>query len=158
INVDSYKIAAADQLSTYAKILNVPFRSVADAEELRVALQEFNRFDVVLIDTTGRSQRDMEHLNQMRDLLAAVPNLRTALVLSSTTRDTELYDIGKRFSGFKPGGLILSKLDEALVYGSIYNVSHRLKLPLMYFTTGQRVPEDIEEATAERLAALVLDL
>jgi flagellar biosynthesis protein FlhF len=59
---------------------------------------------------------------------------------------------------FRPQGIIVSKLDEATIYGSIYNVSQKVKLPLLYFTTGQRVPEDIEEASPERVAALILDL
>ena len=66
--------------------------------------------------------------------------------------------MGKRFSMFKPEGIIVSKLDEAMIFGSIYNISHRLKLPLVYFTTGQKVPEDIEEATKERIVSLVMNL
>lgn len=158
INVDTYKVAAHDQLATYAKILNVPFRSVANSEELSLALQDFNNFDLVLIDTTGRSQKDLESLNQMKNLLQGFPQIRTELVLSATTRDQELYEMGSRFGIFKPEGLIVSKLDEASIYGAVYNISQRLKLPLMYFTTGQRVPEDLEEASKERMAALIMDL
>jgi flagellar biosynthesis protein FlhF len=94
----------------------------------------------------------------MEKVLEAVPSVETALVLSSTTRDAELNDSAARFSLFHPRGIIFSKLDEATTFGCIYNISHRAKLPLLYFTTGQRVPEDLEEATPERLAALILDL
>jgi flagellar biosynthesis protein FlhF len=79
-------------------------------------------------------------------------------VLSITTRDAELYDMANRFLLFKPEGIIASKLDEARMYGAIYNLSHKVKLPLLYFTTGQRVPEDIEEASRERVAALLMEL
>jgi flagellar biosynthesis protein FlhF len=158
INLDDYKVAAFDQLGTYAKILNVPFRSVATLEDLKAAIRDFQTLDLVLVDTTGRSQRDPNSLREMQATLAEIPNLRTELVLSATTRDTELYDMANRFSVFRPEGLIISKLDEATVYGSIYNVSQKVKLPLLYFTTGQRVPEDIEEATRERVASLILDL
>lgn len=158
INLDSYKVAAFDQLATYAKILNVPFRSVGSADELKAAMQDFRALDLVLVDTTGRSQKDPESLKEMQSILQVIPGIRSELVVSSTTRDAELYDMANRFSLFRPQGLILSKLDEAMIYGSIYNVCQKVKLPLMYFTTGQRVPEDIEEASRERLAALVLDL
>jgi len=158
INLDSYKVAAFDQLGTYAKILNVPFRSVSTQEELKAALLDFQSLNLVLVDTTGRSQRDPGSLKEMQAMLSSVPNLRTHLVLSVITRDSELYDMATRFSIFRPQGLIMSKLDEATIFGSIYNVSQKVKLPLLYFTTGQRVPEDIEEASRERVASLILNL
>ncbi len=158
INLDSYKVAAFDQLGTYAKILNVPFRSCGTSDELRAAIQDFQSLDLVIVDTTGRSQRDPEQLREMQNMLNQVPQLRTQLVLSVTTRDAELYDMANRFAMFRPQGIIVSKLDEATIYGSIYNVSQKVKLPLLYFTTGQRVPEDIEEASPERVASLILDL
>jgi flagellar biosynthesis protein FlhF len=158
VNLDSYKVAAFDQLGTYAKILNVPFRSTGSIEELTAAIQDFQSLDLVIVDTTGRSQRDPGSLKEMQTMLSTVPHIRTQLVLSVTTRDNELYDQAHRFSGFKPEGLIISKLDEGSIFGSIYNICQKAKLPLLYFTTGQRVPEDIEEATRERVAALILDL
>ena len=158
INLDNYKVAAFDKLGTYAKIMNVPFRSAGNVDDLKAALQDFKGLDLVLIDTTGRSQRDPNSLKEMHVALSSIPNIRTQLVLSVTTRDTELYDMANRFSLFHPQGLILSKLDEANIYGAIYNVSQKVKLPLLYFTTGQRVPEDIEEATRERVASLILNI
>jgi flagellar biosynthesis protein FlhF len=158
INLDSYKVAAFDQLATYAKILNVPFRSCATTDDLRVAIRDFQALDLVIVDTTGRSQRDPASLKEMQDMLQAVGDIQSQLVLSVTTRDNELYDMANRFAIFRPQGIVVSKLDEASIYGAIYNVSHKVKLPLSYFTTGQRVPEDIEEATRERVAALIMDL
>lgn len=158
INVDGYKVAAFDQIATYAKILGAPFRSVNSAEELALAIQDFKKLDLVLIDTTGRSQKETESLNEMQKLLSNVEGVRVLLMLAVATRDAELYEMGRRFAMFHPAGLVLSKLDEALVFGSIYNVSHRLKLPLVYFTTGQKVPDDFEEASKERMASLILDI
>jgi flagellar biosynthesis protein FlhF len=158
INIDNFKVAAFDQIATYAKILNVPFRSVGADADLKIALQDFKALDLVLIDTTGRSQKEVDSLKEMEALVHSIPQVRTYLALSVATRDAELYEMGRRFGIFRPEGLILSKLDEALSFGSMYNISQRLKLPLAYFTTGQRVPDDLEPATRERLAALVLDL
>jgi flagellar biosynthesis protein FlhF len=158
VNLDTYKVAAFDQLGTYAKILNVPFRSCATAEELRAALADYRSLDLVLVDTTGRSQKDPAALNATKEVLAASPEATAHLVLSVTTRDGELYDMAGRFAMFRPQGIIVSKLDEGTTYGAIYNVCQKARLPLSYFTTGQRVPEDIEEATRERVASLILDI
>ncbi|RZA04527.1 MAG: AAA family ATPase, partial [Proteobacteria bacterium] len=158
INLDSYKVAAADQLATYAKIMNVPFRSVNSQEELQQAIFDFNSLDLILIDTTGRSQKDQESLLQLRHMLASLEGCQTALLVSATTKDSDLNEVVERFKIFNPAGLVLSKLDETSVYGCLYNVQKKSGLPLLYFTVGQRVPEDIEKASAERVAALVLDL
>lgn len=158
INLDTFKIAAREQLETYAKILSVPYRSVSSGESLRLAIQDFKGLDLIIVDTTGRSQRDTESLRILETLVHRIPNVRNLLVVSATTRDAELYDTGKRFSIFRPEGIIVSKLDESMHFGSIYSLSQKLKLPLYSFTTGQRVPEDIEAATPERVAALILDL
>ena len=158
INVDSHKVGAFDQLGTYAKILSVPFRSAASIEDLKSAIGDFQNLDLIIVDTTGRSQRDPNALKEMQEMLQSVPEMRTQLVLSATTRDAELYDMASRFALFRPQGIIMSKLDEATLHGSVYNVSQKVKLPLLYFTTGQRVPEDIEEATRERVVSLVMDL
>lgn len=159
INLDVYKVAAFDQLQTYAKILNVPFRSAGNHEEFHSALADFRSLDLVLIDTTGRSQRDEASLREMSELVRSldVP-VQVHLCAASSTRDLELYDIANRFSVFKPTALTITKLDESSLFGAIFNVSQRSKLPLSFFTTGQRVPEDLEEGTRERVAALIMDL
>ncbi|HUP56939.1 MAG TPA: flagellar biosynthesis protein FlhF [Bdellovibrionota bacterium] len=158
INLDSHKAGAFDQLAIYAKILNLPFRSAATMEDFHSAIRDFQSLDVVLVDTTGRSQRDPAAIHGMKQILDSITGVRTQLVLSVTTRDTEMFDMASRFSVFRPSGLILSKLDESTVFGSIYNVTQRARLPLIYFTTGQKVPEDLEEATRERVASLILEI
>ncbi len=159
INLDVYKIAAFDQLQTYAKILNIPFRSASNLEELQSAVGDFRSLDLVLIDTTGRSQRDETSLKEMSELVRSLEiPVQIHLCVASPTRDLELYDIANRFAVFKPTGLTVTKLDESSLFGSIFNVANRAKLPLSYFTTGQRVPEDLEDASRERVASLIMDL
>ncbi len=158
INLDGFKMGAFDQLGTYAKVLNLPFRSTSSADDLKAALSDFKNLDLILIDTTGRSQRDPASLAEIEEILKSVQNLQTYLVLSAITRDAELFDAAHRFAVLEPKGMIISKLDEAMLYGSIYNLSQKIKLPFLYFTTGQTVPGDIEEATPERLVTLILDI
>jgi len=162
VNLDHQKIGAFDQLATLAKILGVPFRSADNMEDLAAVMMDFKDLDLVLVDAAGYSQRDTTALQQLKDKISSFRShfgeVESYLVLSATTRESELYDAVNRFTLFNPKGLIISKLDEAVIYGAIYNVSQRSKLPLVYFTTGQVVPDDIEEATGERLVALVLDI
>ncbi len=158
INLDSYKVAAADQLATYAKIMNVPFRSVSTKDELSQAIYDFSSLDLVLIDTTGRSQKDQESLLQLRHMLAGINDSRSVLMISATTKDSDIHEVIARFNIFSPAGIVFSKLDETSVFGCIYNVQKRCSLPMLYFTVGQRVPEDIERASAERVVDLILDL
>lgn len=147
-----------DQAGTYAKILNIPFRTTSSVEDLRAALSDFNSLDLVLMDTSGISYRDPKGMKDIHSILKEVPSLKSYLVLSATTRDVDLYDIVNRYHLFRPHGLIFSKLDEAMIHGTIYNVSQKTKLPLIYFTTGRRIPDDIEEATPERVAAILLEI
>jgi flagellar biosynthesis protein FlhF len=159
VNLDAYKVAAFDQLQTYAKILNIPFRSATNLEELESAIGDFRSLDLVLIDTTGRSPRDEASLKEMAELVRSLEMpVQVHLCVASPTRDLELYDIANRFSVFKPTGLTVTKLDESTLFGSIFNIANRAKLPLTYFTTGQRVPEDLEDASRERVASLIMDL
>lgn len=158
INVDTYKVAAVDQLATYAKILNVPFRQATNTLELERALNEFKPLDLVLIDTSGHSQKDAEGMANAKKLLESIPAIRSLLIMSATTRDQELYDILSRFSAYHPSGLLFSKLDEATVFGCLLNICSRTNLPMTYFTVGQRVPEDVELASKERVVDLILDL
>lgn len=158
INLDYVKASAFEQLATFARVLNVPFRAAHSVDDLGYAVRDFSTLDLILIDTTGRSQRDPQSLNEIHSMLATLPSMRTLLLLNSTTRDAEMYDMAQRFSVFRPQGLVFSKLDETTLYGAIYNVPQKVRLPLLYFTTGQKVPDDLEQATAERVVGLVMDL
>ena len=159
MNLDTFKVGASEQLQTYASILNVPFRSVSNEAEIETALKDFQALDLVLIDTTGRSQKDLQALKDLKTILNTSGRIvDTILCLSSTIRDTEAYEVIQRFGMFAPKSIALTKLDEAMTHGCLVNISHRSNLPYSFFTTGQRVPDDIEEATSDRVAALVMDL
>lgn len=156
INLDTSKLYEFDQLGTYAKALNLPFRSVRSLDDLRAAMDDFKSMDLILVDTPGRSYLDQASLAEIQTILTGIRNLKVALMLNAGTRDSELLDCVSRFSFFKPQSLIFSKLDETKVYGAIYNVFQKTKLPFLFFTTGQKIPDDLEEATPERVVSLVL--
>ena len=158
ITLDTYRIAAVQQLQEYAKIINVPIRVVNDKEQLSQTLKEFQNKDLILIDSAGRSQRDEVQMGELRSILKDFKQISNLLVLSATTKDNDLVEITKRFSTIPLKGIVFTKLDESTSYGSIFNHAIRFKLPLTYLTTGQIVPDDIENASRDRLIDLLLNI
>ncbi len=158
ITLDTFRIAAVQQLQEYARIINVPIRVVNDKVQLDHALSEFKKMDLILIDTAGRSQRDEIQMAELRAILKGYSSFDNLLVLSATTKDSDQVEITKRFSTIPLSGIVFTKLDESTSYGSIFNHSIRFKLPLAYLTTGQNVPDDIENASRDRLIDLLLNI
>ncbi len=158
VNLDSYKIGAADQLSMYSKLMKLPFRNTRKKEELQQILYDFSSLDLILVDTVGSSQKDQDKLAEIKGLLSSISGIKSLLVLSASTRGSDVSDIVKRYSILQPQGVIFSKLDETSAFGSMFNIHLSSKLPLSYFCVGQKVPDDIEMASSERLADLILDL
>ncbi len=154
---DTFKIAAVEQLQTYANILNIPLEVCPNADALESLKNSLGPDDVVLVDTAGFGPRDDQKLAELRDTLRSI-RTEIHLCVSSTTRDGDLLNAVKRFQIFEPDYLVFTKLDETQMYGNIFNLAARSHLPLSYFTMGQRVPEDMEVATKERVADLILDL
>lgn len=146
ITLDTYRIGAVDQGRTYAKILNVPFASVTTVSEFRSALSRMGSLDLVLVDTVGRSALRRDYVPQIREYLAGIDPC-TFLLMPVATRDSEMDAVTRTFSELGIDRMIFTKADEAVHAGSVitHNLVHRV--PLSFLTTGQRVPEDIEEAT-----------
>ena len=157
ITCDTYRIAAVEQLRTYANIIGVPLRVVNDAQEMRALRESFADHEVVLIDTPGRSQHDGDRLAELQALIEAAEPTQTHLVLSLAAAEGVLTRAAERFMPVGPDRLVLTKLDEAVSFGVILNTGRRTELPLSFVTTGQEVPDHIEPASAERLARLILD-
>lgn len=156
ITIDTYRIAAVDQLRTYANIIGVPLHVISSPQEMREAHAKLAHCDVVLIDTAGRSQRDDPRLEQLRQFVDAANPHEVHLVLSSTCTQTALLDSVDRFSQIRVDRIIFTKLDEAVTFGVILNVARKVNKRLSYLTTGQEVPHQIEVSRPQRLAALVL--
>ena len=154
VSIDTYRIAAIEQLKVYATIMNLPFKAVSSGEELSKTLKSFADMDLVLIDTAGRSQQ--HHINEVKQLLSQVNPIETYLVMSVTYKENNLSAINHQFKHLPVDRLIFTKLDESCTYGTLFNQLSGTKKPLAYFTTGQQVPEDIEVATQERIVSLLL--
>ncbi|MGL4514202.1 MAG: flagellar biosynthesis protein FlhF [Lacipirellulaceae bacterium] len=157
VTIDTYRVAAVEQLGAYADIMDLPMEVVANATELRGALDRLAGLDLVLIDTAGRSPRDAERLEELRLLLAEASIDETHLVLSATTASRGLEEAARRFAAVGVSSLLFTKLDEAVTLGQLVGLAHGLSLPISYLTDGQSVPEDIRPADAEWLAERVLD-
>lgn len=156
ITTDTYRIAAVEQLKTYAQIMQVPLIAVTTPQEMRAAVEELVGVDLILIDTAGRSQRDDQRIDELRRTLAVVRPDQIHLVLSSSSRQEQIRETIERFSAVGANHLIFTKLDEAVGFGVILNVLSTAKLSMSYFTTGQSVPDDIEIAGGRRLAQLLI--
>jgi len=156
VTVDTYRIAAVEQLRTYAEIIDLPMKVVSNPQEMQQALDELVGLDLVLVDTAGRSPSDDLKIQELERLFREVPIDEVSLVMSMTSSAKSLEAIANRFQVAKPTSMILTKLDEAPVMGSLLTLSQNVKLPVRYLTTGQDVPDDIEPANAARMARLVL--
>lgn len=158
LTADTYRIAAVDQLKTYAEILNVPLKVVYSDTELKDAYEEMKNYDIVLIDTAGRSHRDKQQREDIEKLISAIPaeERDIFLVLSITTKYSDLIRITQSYSEIAEYRLIFTKLDETDTLGNIFNVKLLTGAPLSYATFGQKVPNDISRLDAQMIAKQLL--
>lgn len=156
VTTDTYRIAAVEQLRTYADIIGLTLKVVASPTEMRPALDDLRDCDVVLMDTAGRSQHDSDRLGELRRYLDEADPHETHLVLSTTSAEAVMLRAAERFAELRPNRLILTKLDEAVNYGILLSITRSAELKLSYVTTGQEVPDHIEPGKAERLSRLIL--
>ena len=156
VTTDSFRMAAVDQLKSYAEILSVPLEVVIDVEDMAPALRRLAHCDVILLDTAGRSRRDSERLEDLRAFLRAADPDETHLVLSTTTGERTMMRDADAFASLGADRVVLTKLDEAGGFGIVLNVIQRLGARISFVTTGQEVPDDIEHGGAERIARMLL--
>ena len=156
VTIDTYRIAATEQLRTYAEIIEAPLEVVLTPQEMKPALERLRDCDIVLIDTAGRSQFDREKLNELGEFLSAAEPDETHLVLSATSSHAVLMKAMEEFSSLKIDRVIFTKLDEAVGIGTLLAVCRKLDAKLSYVTTGQDVPSDIEESDGRKLAEMIV--
>ncbi len=156
ITADTYRISAVEQLKTYSDIIGVPLEIVYSPDELRFAIDKHRDKQLILIDTAGRSQHNEFQLEELKCLLAVVPDIEKHLVLSATTKYKDAVDILRKFSLCEPDKVLFTKVDETSTVGAIINLVHQYPITLSYITNGQSVPDDIVVADSKELAKLLL--
>ncbi len=147
LTADTYRIAAAEQLRTYANIMEVPFRVIYSTEEIEQALRDFRDYDFIMVDTAGHSPKNEDQKEAMVGFIHSVDGLAQKdvfLVLSATTKYKDLLSIADSYSAMTDYNLIFTKLDETSTLGSLLNIRLHTGAPLSYVTYGQNVPDDIE--------------
>jgi len=158
VTTDTYRIAATDQLRTYAGILEVPFRVIYEPDELAVAVQDFSSCDYIFVDSAGHSHKNEELLHKQKEFLDAVGDCEKQifLVLSATTKYRDLKHIADNYKEISDYQLIFTKLDETNEYGNIYNMRCETGASVAYVTYGQNVPDDIEIFNAQKTVKQLL--
>jgi flagellar biosynthesis protein FlhF len=156
ITTDTYRIAAVDQLKTYARIMGLPLEVASGRETFHQSMERFHDKEFILVDTPGRSRAEGEYLSKLKDTLTGNWEMETNLLLSLTSSRENLMDVVGRFSVFGYDQIILTKLDECTRCGIFYDVVERASKPVSYISTGQNVPQDIEQASPVRLAELIM--
>ncbi|MFZ5832833.1 MAG: flagellar biosynthesis protein FlhF [Planctomycetota bacterium] len=156
ITVDTYRIAAVEQLRTYADIIDLPMQVVSTPREMREAARRMDDLDLVLLDTAGRSPKDEVKIQELKAFLSEAAADEVHVVLSSVASGRTLEQTAERFTEIGATALLLTKLDEAPSLGHILPLLRHSRLPLSYLTNGQNVPDDIEIASAPRLSRIIL--
>jgi flagellar biosynthesis protein FlhF len=150
ITADTYRIAAIEQIKMFADIVKVNLQVIFSPDEISDALKVCSGDEIVFVDTAGRSQRNTEHMDDLTKFIETLHPDEVHLVLSATTKDSDLTDIIQRYKSVHVNRLLFTKLDETARIGNIFNVVNESRIPCSYFTFGQSVPDDIELAQATR--------
>ena len=156
ITVDTYRIGAIEQLKTYAEIMNIPFQVVITMKEMEESIETMKDCDVVLIDTTGRSCKNAMQISELRAFVQKANPNHISMVISATTKNSDIKNILKGYSQLEYDNVIITKLDETNVYGSLYNIAKIANKPVNFITIGQNVPDDIMVPTKEEVANFIL--
>ncbi len=155
ISADTYRIAAIEQLQTFANIASIPMSVAYNPAEIQEAVTKYSDREIILIDTVGRSQKNKKQLVDLQRFIDAAEPHEVHLVLSLTSGLKTMLDIVQRFRDLKPNRLIFTKADETTGAGVMLNVLYKHQLPVSFITTGQTVPNDITAANPETLIKLV---
>jgi flagellar biosynthesis protein FlhF len=157
ITSDTYRIAAVEQLKTYATILNIPLEVVFSPQELVKAFQHLQDRELIFMDTAGRNFRNPMYVSELNSLLQARGKSETFLVMSLTSKYKDMKAITDNFAKFRLDKVLFTKMDETRTYGSVLNLLYDFPLQLSYMTNGQNVPDDILEADEEQLINRILE-
>lgn len=156
LTTDTYRIAAVEQLKTYANILNIPLEVVYSPSDIEKSIDRLKECDLIYMDTAGRNYKDIQYISEVKKYLSIPVKNENVLVLSLTAKPTDIKYIVDNFRSVEVDRLIFTKLDETTSYGTILNVVYHYPYSLSYITNGQSVPEDIMKVNPKRIAKYIL--
>jgi flagellar biosynthesis protein FlhF len=156
LSMDTSRVAASEQLRSFAGILGVGFQALETTRALAQALEEHRNKDFIFIDTPGFGPRDMEDAAELAEFLAGRPDIDVHLALTASMKSADLSRVVDRFEIFRPRKLLFTRLDETEAFGPLFNEPARTGKPLSFLTAGQRIPEDLEPASEQRVLDLVM--
>ena len=156
VSTDSLRIAAMEQLKSFADIAKIHFVPVYNNNELTEKINALRNYELVLIDTTGMNAKNMKQMVSLKETIRISKANEIHLTLSMTTRSSDLSDSIKNFSMIPYDGIILTKLDETEGMGDILNLAVEFEKPYSYITFGQNIPDDVSLANRNELAQIVI--
>jgi flagellar biosynthesis protein FlhF len=156
ISMDNFRVGASEQLRAYAAVLGVGFDALTTVRALDKAVSEYASKEIILVDTPGLGWRDFDAAEELAAYLRSLENGITYMVAPASMRASDLERLADLYEGFEYRNLIFTKLDETTSIGPLVSESWRRRKPLSYFANGQRIPEDLEPASRERICERIL--
>jgi flagellar biosynthesis protein FlhF len=156
ITTDTYRIAAVEQLKIYARIIGIPLEIAPGNKDFKKSLSRFADKDVIFVDTPGTSRNDMTNLRKLQETLSSELPFESNLLLSLTSSKECMMDVATRYKIFDYNQIILTRADECMSIGFLWDILDRIAKPVSYITNGQNVPNDIEEANPQKIARLIV--
>ncbi|WP_209122368.1 flagellar biosynthesis protein FlhF [Alkalihalobacillus sp. BA299] len=158
ITTDTYRIAAVEQLKTYAKILNIPLEVAYSIEDFKKAKDQFSKYDLVLVDSAGRNFRNPLYVEELQNVIDFTDEVETYLVLALTSKYRDMEAIYEKFSLIHIDKVIFTKKDETSYYGSMLTFVQKNKVGIAYITDGQNVPDDITEGSGQAIVNSIVEV
>lgn len=155
ISIDTFRLGAIDQLRIFSEISNIDLLVAYEPEDMPGLISRLKNKDLILIDTVGRSQKNKDELKNIKKFLEKVPVDDTLLVLSATNSVKNLMDAADKFSLFNYDSFLFTKIDEAITYGNLINITMNYNKPIIFLTNGQVIPDDIISADSEFIAKII---
>ncbi|MBL7048053.1 MAG: flagellar biosynthesis protein FlhF [Nitrospira sp.] len=156
ISMDTFKIGATEQIRIYSRMMGIPLSIVSSIDSLKKSVERFADKNLILIDTAGQNPNDEEYINNLKEIYASGLPIETQLLLSASSDCNFLMDTHKHYRHLPITHIAFTKTDEAVNFGSIYNLTRLYQKPVVYITTGQRVPGNLEFVDSKKLTNLIL--
>lgn len=158
ISTDTIKVGADEQMKIFSQILNIPFVSIRSPADWAKLMPYLSQVDYVMVDFASMSLKNEDELTYLKQMMPPVSEVSSHLVLSAKSKDSDVLDIARRYNKIGFENIIFTSLDEATLYGTLFNANQLLNKPLFAFGIGAKIPDDIEMATAERVLDLILEI